>query len=191
MNTKILVLPGIGNSGPQHWQTIWENTYPNFQRVQQRDWDNPVCAEWVATLEKTVGSSGHDVILVAHSLACLLVAHWAAATRYKIKAAFLAAVPNPSGPNFPKEAVGFSPVPFDKFPFQSLVVASSNDPYGSEEFTHRCASSWGSRFENIGAVGHINTSSDLGKWPQGLSLLQSLVAQSGAAGDAAAKRSCA
>lgn len=78
MSVSVLILPGIGNSGPQHWQTLWQNSHPDFVRVEQRDWDRPVCAEWVAALDAAVRAAGPQAVLVAHSLGCLAVAHWAA-----------------------------------------------------------------------------------------------------------------
>lgn len=174
MNTSALILPGIGNSGPGHWQSLWEAANPSFVRVEQRDWDSPVCEDWIESLEKYAVASGADVVLVAHSLACLVVAHWAARTNLRVKGALLVAPPNPEGSNFPKEATGFSPVPVNSFTFPSIVVASSNDPYGSLEFAQSCASAWGSRFVNVGAVGHINSDSGLGEWREGFVLLQQL-----------------
>ena len=86
------------------------------------------------------------------------------------------AVPDPDGPNFPAEAVGFSPLPEQKFSFPSIVVASTDDPYGSVAFAQARASVWGSRLVNIGAAGHVNADSGLGPWPEGFALLQRLCA---------------
>jgi uncharacterized protein len=177
MNTTALILPGIGNAGPAHWQSLWEAANPSFVRVQQRDWDSPVCEEWLEVLEKAVARFGAGTVLVAHSLACLLVAHWAARTHLKVKGALLVAPPNPAGPDFPQEATGFSPVPVKPFIFPSIVVASSNDPYGNLEFAKSCALAWGSRFAGAGAAGHINSNSGLGEWPEGFALLQHLLSQ--------------
>jgi len=176
MNTTALILPGIGNSGPAHWQSLWEAANSNFVRVQQRNWDSPVCEEWLEVLEMSVARVGVDAVLVAHSLACILVAHWAARTHSRIKGALLVAPPNPDGPNFPKAAEGFSPLPIEPFAFPSIVVASTNDPYGSLEFAKSCASAWGSRFVSAGAVGHINSNSGLGEWREGFALFQQLAA---------------
>lgn len=176
MTTKVLILPGIGDAGPDHWQTLWEKSNGNFQKVQQNDWDHPVCGDWVNALEKSVEASGPNVILVAHSLACLLVAHWTANTHSEIRGAFLAAPPDPLGPNFPKEATGFMPVPLRRFSFPSIVVASTNDDFGRVEFAKQLSSSWGSQFVNIGAAGHINSSSCLGHWREGFSIFQTLLA---------------
>lgn len=143
-------------------------------RVSQRDWNKPICNEWVAGLESTLRRIDAPVVIVAHSLACLAVAHWAHAPHSLIKAALLVAVPNPDGQNFPAEAVGFSPMPKQRFSFPSIVVASTDDPYGSLAHAQACAMAWGSRLVNIGGAGHINASSGLGHWPEGYALLQQL-----------------
>jgi uncharacterized protein len=171
-----LILPGIGNSDHAHWQTLWESANSTFVRVQQRDWNRPVCDEWVDALEQAIAKTGGSPVLVAHSLGCLCVAHWAARTTLKIKGALLVAPPDPEEADFPSEATGFSPVTLRSFDFPSIVVASSNDPYGSLGFARSCAMAWGSRFVNIGPVGHINSESGLGEWAEGFALYQELTA---------------
>jgi uncharacterized protein len=175
VSSSVLILPGIGNSGPQHWQSYWEQANSDFSRVQQRDWNNPNCEEWAATLETAVNGTGSKhAIIVAHSLACIVVAYWAAKPHTPIKAALLVAVPNPIGPNFPKEASGFSFIPMKKFEFRSIVVASTNDPYSTFEYTLQIAKAWGSELVNIGNCGHINANSGLGVWDEGFQLLTKL-----------------
>lgn len=174
MSSPVLILPGIGNSGPLHWQSIWEQLNPDFERVQQHDWEHPVCAEWVAAIEAAVQRAGPQVILVAHSLACLAVAHWAAGTHSPIKAALLVAAPDANGMNFPEEALGFSETPALPLPFPSTLVISTDDPYADPENAERLARAWGSRVVHIGHCGHINASSNLGAWPAGYALLDEL-----------------
>jgi predicted alpha/beta hydrolase family esterase len=176
VNVPTLILPGIGNSDQAHWQTLWESANSVCVRVQQRDWNRPACDEWVNGLEKAVAEIGEGPVLVAHSLGCLCVAHWAAHTSLKIKGALLVAPPNPEKASFPSDATGFSPVPLRLFSFPSIVVASSNDLYGSLEFARSCAGKWGGRFVNIGPAGHINSASGLGEWAEGLTLYQELTA---------------
>jgi serine hydrolase len=127
VNIPTLIVPGIGNSDQDHWQTLWEAANPECIRVQQRDWKNPVCQEWVSGLEQAVAQIGESPVLVAHSLGCLCVAHWAERTSLTIKGALLVAPPNPEDGGFPSEAIGFSPVPLGLFGYPSIVVASSND----------------------------------------------------------------
>lgn len=172
----ILLLPGYLDSGPEHWQSLWQKTSAAFVRVAQRDWEHPVCAEWVAVLDDAVARHGVGAVLVAHSLACLLVAHWAAVTARTVKGALLVAPPDPQNPNFPEVAVGFTPAPARPFGFPSILVASANDPYADFEFAERCAAAWGSRLINAGRLGHINAASGVEAWPEGMALLQLLTA---------------
>lgn len=172
---KVLVLPGIGNSGADHWQSHWEKENRNYIRVNQDNWNSPHCVDWVASLEKSVKAAGTDTILVAHSMACLLVAHWAAQTSLPIKAALLVAIPSPQSPIFPVQATGFEPVPMQCLPFKSTVIASTDDPYGGIVYAEQCAMAWGSKLVNIGEAGHINNLSGLGRWPEGYELLQALM----------------
>lgn len=174
MTSPVLIFPGIGNSGAQHWQSHWEQLNPDFVRISQRDWDNPVCEEWVAVLESTVQQLGPSVVIAAHSLACLAVVHWAARSCLPIKAALLVAVPDPDGPHFPAEAKGFASLPQQALPFSSIVVTSSNDPYASVAHAEACALAWGSDLVKMGNIGHINANSGLGLWPEGYALLQQL-----------------
>lgn len=100
MNAIGLILPGLGNSGPDHWQSRWERADPSFVRVQLGDWDRPSCEEWLENLEQSVARAGTGAVLVAHSLACILVAHWAQASRMTIKSALLVAPPNADRADF-------------------------------------------------------------------------------------------
>lgn len=174
MSDPVLILPGFGNSGPQHWQSLWQQSSPEFERVQQRDWNNPVCDAWVDALETAARRAGPGAVLVAHSLACLVIAHWAAQAHAPIKGALMVAVPDPAEPVFPLEAMGFDVTPTQPFSFPSIVVASTDDSYASVEYTARLSRAWGSRFVSIGARGHINASSGLETWAEGYELLSQL-----------------
>lgn len=173
-----LIVPGIGDSGPQHWQSLWMQHHPRWRRVQQRDWDRPVLEEWVRGLDAAMAEPPQPTVLIAHSMGCLLVAHWAQRASLPVRAALLVAPPDPQASAFPATARGFEAVPSGRLPFPSLVVASSNDPFGSVEYAKRCAVAWGSAFAEIGAAGHINAESRLGEWPAGLVLLDGLLKSS-------------
>ncbi|WP_455774498.1 RBBP9/YdeN family alpha/beta hydrolase, partial [Burkholderia stabilis] len=75
------------------------------------------------------------------------------------------------------DAHGFGPVPHERLPFPTCVVASSDDPYGSIAFARGCARAWGSAFHDIGPRGHINADSGLGDWPAARDWLDALVRQ--------------
>ena len=176
---RFLILPGYGSSGPHHWQSRWEKSDPAFKRVEQRDWNHPDCQEWVGAMKRSIADIPGDIILVAHSLACLMVAHWTHASQLRMRGrvlgALLVAPVDPSRPEFPAVATGFAPFPAMPLPFPSLVVASTNDPFASVNFSVSTAQAWGGRCEIIGPKGHINAESDLGEWPEGLGLLYGLV----------------
>jgi uncharacterized protein len=171
-DTPVLILPGIGDSGQQHWQSLWQRRQLDWQRVNLGDWDSPVCDDWVCALDVAVRACPSPPMLVAHSLACLLVAHWAHRSALLPKGAFLVAVPDPQSASFPAKARGFAPVPMAPFAFRSLVVASANDSFGSLAHAEHCAIAWGSTFVDIGQARHINADSGHGEWDEGYSLLQ-------------------
>lgn len=148
---------------------------PNARRVPEDDWDRPVCALWTASLERAVADAGPDTVLVAHSLACLQVAHWAAATQLAIRGALLVAPPDPDDPSFPASIQGFTPLPRRRLSFPSILVASRNDPYSCFAFPERIAADWGSRLVDAGRCGHINAASGLDDWPAGKALLEQLL----------------
>ncbi|MCG2579051.1 alpha/beta hydrolase [Dechloromonas sp. XY25] len=172
----VLILPGLGDSGPAHWQSIWEASGPSFRRVVQRDWDHPQLAEWVATLQQHVAACETPPVLVAHSLACSLVAHWSREFGQHARGALLVSPSDVESPSHtPPEVRGFSPVPNMRFPFPSTVVASTDDPYVDIGRAEHFAQCWGSRFVVIPGAGHINAESGLGAWPEGMALLQELL----------------
>ena len=168
------VLPGLNNSGPQHWQTRWEELY-GFTRIHQRDWDTPDKEDWIHTINETIAPfPGEKVVLIAHSLGCAAVAHWADRFGPIIKGAFLVAPSDVEGPNYPPGTTGFAPMPLTPLPFPSLVVASDDDQYVSLVKAAWFAGKWDSSFVDIGSKGHINAASGLGDWPEGYELLQQL-----------------
>ena len=175
MTPSVLILPGFGNSGEEHWQSLWEQEHRDFKRVVQKDWLRPVCQEWVLALENALKETNAEVVLVAHSMACLVVAQWASNKYHaSIKSALLVAPPNPNETTFPKDAIGFEQIHNGHFDFPSIVVASTNDEYATLEYVQSLAKSWGSVFVNVGAKGHINANSGLGFWDEGWDLLARL-----------------
>lgn len=172
----IIVLPGIGNSGETHWQTHWERSHRGMRRFAPADWNNPNPIDWIAALDRAVEACSTSPLLIAHSLACLLVAHWRQASMKPIAGAFLVAVPDPAGAAFPAEAAEFSDVPQHRFDFPALMVASSNDPFGTLDYARDRAALWGAGLIELGPLGHINGAGGLDDWPQGLHLLNAFMA---------------
>jgi len=172
--SNIIIHPGLGNSGPHHWQSIWERDY-GFLRVEQKEWETPTCSYWIETLNNTVNQFDPEkVVIVAHSLACTTVAYWAQKYNIVIKGALLVAPSDTEADTYPPGTSGFMPVPLFKLPFKSIVVASTNDYYVTLERAKLFAESWGSELINIGDTGHINVASGFGDWDEGLELLRGL-----------------
>jgi len=174
---RFLVLPGLGGSGPAHWQTRWESCLPACARVHQSSWDRPELEAWLVEVDRALEGAVGPVVLVAHSLACVLVAHGARRPAWSRVAAALLVAPADvdSQAHTPPETRGFAPVPVQRLPFPSIVVASHDDPYVAFERARHFAERWGAELVDVGTLGHINADSGLGEWGEGRDLLERLV----------------
>jgi predicted alpha/beta hydrolase family esterase len=175
MINNYFIVPGLGNSGPEHWQTFFENSGTNFKRIMQQEWDAPNCNDWVAAIDNAV--TGYDlptVILIGHSLGCTAIAHWATQYGKKIKGALLVAPSDIENPVYTFPAKGFTPIPTSKINFKTIVVASEDDPWVGVERAKFFADKWQSKLINIGNAGHINAVAGYGKWDAGLEILKML-----------------
>jgi len=172
----VLVLPGYDNSGPGHWQTLWERAHPEYRRVQQRSWTAPVCSEWVTALDEAIVAAGGPVVLAAHSIGALTVAHHALHHARPVRGALLVAPPDADDPTFSPLVKGFRPIPRAPLPFPSIVVGSTDDWYMGPDDARALATAWGSRFVLLEKAGPINTDSGFGPWPEGERLLAELTA---------------
>lgn len=175
LTATILILPGLGNSGAGHWQTIWEEQNPAFKRINQQDWCTPDCNDWVNTLDVYLEKEDlSNTILIGHSLACITIAFWAKKFNRKIKGALLVAPSDTEAESYPQGTTGFTSVPLDKLNFPTIVVTSTNDFYISLQRATLFANSWGSELINIGEAGHINVAAGFGNWADGLNILKKL-----------------
>jgi hypothetical protein len=179
-STKLMVLlvPGLWNSGPEHWQSYWERGRRDCVRVEQKDWETPRRADWVAALGAAIADAPGEIVLAAHSLGCATVAHRAAradaSMRANVRGALLVAPADVDRPGFP--APDFAPMPMAPLPFRATLVASTNDEWLTIERAAELAAAWHSRLVNAGALGHVNSASELGMWPLGQQLLAELMA---------------
>ena len=148
-SSSIKLLPGWQNSGPGHWQTVWEEEF-GYERVQQHDWMHPKRGDWTARLQDVIVDAQEPVVLVAPG--------------------------DVERPDLAELIPGWSPIALQKLPFPSILVGSQNDPYCSAERARLLADSWGARWVDQGDCGHINAESGLGNWPLGQGLLAELSA---------------
>jgi predicted alpha/beta hydrolase family esterase len=173
---SILTLPGWQNSDPEHWQSLWEARY-GYRRVDQHDWMTPRRGDWMAQLEEVILDADEPVVLVAHSLGCILAAAWASHSKntHRVKAALLVAPGDAEREALQGLLPSWSPVPMTPLPFPSLLVGSRDDPYCSFERAQAMASAWGATFTDLGNAGHINAETGLGDWTPGHDLLRTLI----------------
>ncbi|MCU0830997.1 MAG: alpha/beta hydrolase [Rhizobiaceae bacterium] len=167
-DVDILIVPGLGNSGPEHWQSRWQARLSTARRMTHPDWDAPSRAAWVAALVDGVGHSGKPVVLVAHSIGVAAVAHAAPRLAGRVAGAFLAGMSDWNRPEvLPGLTHDFAPIPSDPLPFPSILIGSRTDPYCDLDTAGDFANAWGSLFMDAGDVGHINAESGHGPWPEG------------------------
>ena len=185
----ILIVPGWSSSGEEHWQTRWERRLKTARRVEQADWLAPDKAAWIARIRHEIAASTRPVVIVAHSLGVIatvaaLMDDGTRTHRASVAGAFLVAPadadhasewPVTEGYTLDAAQSGFSPVPCEKLPCPSVLVASANDPYCRLDRAQAFAASWGSKLLEAGDCGHINAGSGHGPWPEGLLQLGSFL----------------
>jgi uncharacterized protein len=179
----VLIVPGLRDHVPQHWQTLLAARLPRVHGVPPMGREDLDCARRVAAIEHAVYDIDGPVLIVAHSGGCIMVAHWATNTAHarRVSGALLATPPDferPMPEGYPSlaalEGGGWLPVPRQSLPFPSLVAASRDDPLGSFERVSQVAEDWGSTLVDLGCVGHLNPASGYGDWPMAETLLMAV-----------------
>jgi len=167
-DVDILFVPGFKNSGPDHWQTRWQDKLSTGRRVGQVEWTKPVREDWTEALAAAVNGSDRPVVLVAHSLGVPTVIHAIDGFKKPVKGAFFVAPPDVANESIrPRHLMTFGPYPRDPLPFPSITVASRNDPFCAFDVAEDIAGAWGSLFIDAGEAGHIDPDSGYGPWPEG------------------------
>jgi predicted alpha/beta hydrolase family esterase len=174
--SHVLILPGWHNSGPEHWQSRWQDLH-GYVRVAQHDWLRPRRGDWCMRLEEILLGLDRPAVLVAHGLGCPLVAAWAAHSqqRARVSAALLVTPLDTEREELLGRLPSWQPMALQSLPFKSTLVASSNDPFCQVDRARQFAQAWGSRWHEIGEAGHLDDDKALGDWHQGHALLQALM----------------
>jgi predicted alpha/beta hydrolase family esterase len=180
----ILIVPGLRDHVEEHWQTLLAARLPRVRCVPPMGRTDLDCATRLDAIDRELMAISGPVIIVAHSGGVIMLAHWAASpgrTRKMIRGALLATPPDFEAPmpeGYPTidalANAGWLPVPRMPLPFRSIVAASRNDPLGRIERVEQLARDWGSRFVDLGEVGHLNPASGYGKWPQAEAFIREL-----------------
>lgn len=175
---RYLIVPGWQGSPDDHWQTHWQNSLPNSARVEQADWLKPRREDWVGELQRMIAAHSSPVILIAHSLGCITVAHWAQLAPLEslrqVHGALLVAPADVERANCSPALRNFAPIPTDLLPFPTQIVSSDNDPAVSSQRAMEMARHWGAEVGFLSQAGHINVKSGHQRWEQGFAYLYRL-----------------
>jgi predicted alpha/beta hydrolase family esterase len=172
---QYFIIPGLGNSGPEHWQTHFEKTLPNARRIEQQEWEAPICSDWILSIDTALqGYDLSNVVLIGHSLGCSTIAHWAEHYGKRVRGALLVAPSDMESPLYTFPIKGFNKMPTKRIDFKTITVTSTNDPWVTLERAAQFAAHWGSTLVNIGDAGHINVAAGFGPWEEGLALVKML-----------------
>jgi len=171
----LLLVPGYRNSGPGHWQTLFEAELPGARRVEMPSFEYPRRQGWLRALDREIARCAEPPVLVAHSLGCIAVAHWARWSRQPVHGAFLVAPCDVEKSEALSALRDFAPLPAEPLPFPSMVVVSTDDPFIDVVRAQSLAFAWNARLHVIERCGHFNVASGFGPWPDGSALLSELL----------------
>lgn len=166
-------VPGIGDSGPDHWQTWIEQVAGDVPRIRLQDWKRPDLNAWLNAIDGAVMSQWTPTILIAHSFGALAAAQYAIEEPSRIAGILLVA---PADPARFEDAHNLSLAPV---PCAGFLVASRNDPWMEMRVAQRWSQIWRLKLIDEGEAGHINVASGHGPWPAGLSYLERLTYEAG------------
>ncbi|TDO00117.1 MULTISPECIES: RBBP9/YdeN family alpha/beta hydrolase [Halomonas] len=171
-----LIVPGWQGSGDDHWQTHWQSRLPHTSRTRVGSWQEPELDDWIGALDRASRRIDSPILLVAHSLGCITIAHWATrlAPSSSVAGALLVAPADVERGSVSRPLASFAPIPMHRLPFPSLVVGSTNDPAARLERIQHFANAWHSACHIIQGAGHINAASGHHRWEDGLRLLNCL-----------------
>jgi predicted alpha/beta hydrolase family esterase len=177
-SVRYLIIPGWQGSPADHWQQHWHASLPNSDWLEQADWMNPRREDWVAALDRAIAQTSKPTVIIAHSLGCITVAHWAEQAPVhllrRVQGALLVAPADVERANRPAALADFAPVPRTLLPFPSQVVASDNDPAATVARALDMARDWGAEAGILTGAGHINVKSGHHRWEQGFAYLYRL-----------------
>ena len=151
---------------------------PSRGTVSRDGWLTSRREDWVAALAEAIAADSTPVILIAHSLGCITVAHWAATAPVQflrqVRGALLVAPADVERPACAPALRNFAPIPTDLLPFPSQVVSSDNDSAVSAPRALELARHWGAEAGILSGAGHINVKAGHPRWEPGFAYLYRL-----------------
>ncbi|WP_431956479.1 RBBP9/YdeN family alpha/beta hydrolase [Nocardia lijiangensis] len=178
----VVIVPGMRDHVAEHWQTLLADRLDRVRTVPALEHDRLSRTAQVAALDAVLGDIDGPAVLVAHSAGVMTTVHWAQQAGRQVLGALLATPPDfetslPQGyPSIEElDAHGWTPIPWRRLPFPSIVAASTTDPLAGFRRAAAMAEAWGSRLVDLGDVGHLNPASGYGYWPRAEELLRELL----------------
>jgi predicted alpha/beta hydrolase family esterase len=166
---NFLILHGLEASGPGHWQTwLAARLRADGERVAYPDLpdaDLPSLPAWREALKGEVEALPEgEMIVICHSLSCLLWLHHVADGGEQADRALLVAPPSESA-DVPQIA-DFFPTPLPRLTAGARLVCSDNDPYCPEGAATLYGEPLGIPVDVIPGGGHLNPDAGYGPWPE-------------------------
>ncbi len=187
-----LILPGVGGSESEHWQSWLEHQLDDAKRIEQADWNNPILHTWRQPLDHALLTATDPVWIVAHSFGCLVTMSALSSRVLARKVAGVLLVAPASPERF--TLAGFTRLTYDEhkespallsrvLPRAPLglpirMIASRSDPWLDFEKAEWWATRWGAKLVDLGHAGHINVAAGFGAWPQVINELNTLKSSS-------------
>ncbi|WP_431969373.1 RBBP9/YdeN family alpha/beta hydrolase [Nocardia sp. bgisy134] len=178
----VVIVPGMRDHVAEHWQTLLADRLDRVRTVPPLEHHRLSRTAQVAALDAVLGDIDGPVVLVAHSAGVMTTVHWAQQATRRVRGALLAAPPDfetPLPQRYPSieelDSHGWTPIPWRRLPFPSIVAASTTDPLAAFRRAAAMAEAWGSRLVGLGDVGHLDPASGYGYWPRAEELLRELL----------------
>ena len=175
MTPTLIIVPGLGDSGPQHWQTLWETKF-GAARVGKMTGKTRRRRRGPARLQETIDATPGELCSGGPFLR--RADHRSLGGAYggheRVRGALLVAPTDAEQPGMletdPGGVCQWPQCRCSPLPFPALVIASENDPYASRTGPGICQA-WEAELVSAGEAGHINVASGHGEWPEGEILL--------------------
>lgn len=170
--SAVLLLPGLMGTLPPALATwaaqgatsdVTGDVTREVQVVEQHDWLRPLRGDWLMQLENAVLAARGEVLLVAHGLACWLVASWAHVTQQaaSVQGVLLIDPLDLSTPELQAQLPSWQRIPLQPLPFAALVVETTQGQSHDNQHAMRLAQGWHARYlasasSTCGDISHDN-----------------------------------
>lgn len=180
----VLIVPGYRGSGESHWQSWLHHELAGSRVLSGVSWHEPVLADWAGRVRDEITRAPAPLWIVAHSFGCLATVIAVEDRPQNVAGVILAAPADPQ--RFHLLGLGrvddrrltvktlADVLPTRALGVPGVLVASENDPWMSLSDARQWAQAWDIGVVNAGTVGHLNTESGFGPWPDVLDLLAEL-----------------